>query len=312
MTDYNSKFIEVFKQFITFVDNVKTTKDTKRIIENIDKLSIPKVQQKFFTKLKPYYEKIEKQDTSLFKQNLVPFPKIDLKPLWRACNTEQRNKLWLYLKMLYILSEINVAQSSITENDTSNSVDNMTNTTNESSSTTISKSFNPYEGVGENSSLTVGEVYKSVGDIEKPDENFTLKSLGKIIGKDKLKELDNLTEQLKNMNDDDIDNATKNIKGMLGNDVSEDTTKTLNTLMSSIASELKESNMKEGDIFESLSKIATSVANKMKPKLESGEINPQALLESTQKLSEKCSNGNPNLNPVNLVKMMEMFNKQKK
>lgn len=216
-------------------------------------------------------------------------------------NERQHNKIFVYLKMMYILSEICVngdGSSSDSKSRTeskSESVDRETiSVTSESNTEDTAKQneekpleFNPFEGVGGDAKeYGVKGMFDAVGEYktEKPG----LSSMANLIGADKLLNLEELTDQLKNMDKKDIDEATQNIQKLMGSNMDQKTSHAIRDMLGSISSELKTRNLKEGNLFDNLTSIANTVAEGMRPKIDRGELDVKDLWASTQNLADRC------------------------
>ena len=340
MDKYNENFKTTLKKFVVEIDELIDSDNIKKILKVYKKLKFDKVQQKYMKNVGPYIKQINDKDESMFSNKVILLPGINLKNVWKKINNSSKERFWVYLKMLYILSEICVKDQS----DKLTTTKTFTNTntypsvvTSESTFTSDTKDmttvhsntpeetpdevkeleFNPYVGINanlKNKNYNVSDIISGAPEFEVPDAKPSLESLMKTMGSDKLKELDKLTDQLKNMKKSDIDNATKNIKSMMGADTNEATSKTLDTLLTNIASSLNKTDMKKGNLFETLSTVAESVANDMKPKIDSGEINVNDLWKTTNSIFKQCSGGNsmmnPMMNPMNFFS--QMIKKEKK
>ena len=160
--------------------------------------------------------------------------------------------------------------------------------------------FDPYVGIGNvatDNDYGVEEMYASLANM--PDEETSvgpgLESIANIIGLNKMIDFDGLSEQLRNMKSEDIDNATNNIKEMLGNGVDENTANMIGSMLMDISDEMKTKDLGIGSGFKNIMSIAESVAGKMKPKIQNGELDINNLMNSTQAFATSCKdeNGNP-------------------
>lgn len=322
MEEYNARFKETLHKFVKEVHKVTQSKNTEKILNVFHKLKMDKTQEKILTNLTPYADQIKNRDEQMFENKIILIPGINLHTVWNKLSDSQKNKCWLYLKILYILSEIcttnvskmgdnilktdtNVASETTTDNtETENTETENTNKESESESDTDEDTelkFNPYEGIGNNDvNYNVQDMFTGIEKLGKVDKP-SLDSLVKTFGVDKFAELEKLQDQLKNMNEDDIESATQNIQSLMGDNVDK---KTLNTLLTNVANELKNADMSQGNLFENLSNIAENVTKNMRTKIDNNEIDIKSLYKSTNDLAAKCSGGNSNLNPMNLIQTM--------
>lgn len=319
MANYKNKFSETLEKFIKEMDKICPSKDIDKIKKYYKKLDMKKIMKKYLENMEVHKDKIAAGDVTMFEEDVIVLPGINIKDVWNQMNDKQHNKMFVYLKMLYILSEICVSEDSATSgsNDTetistiadsseltiepveeptleSNQELNRKSNEDENEDLVETKSleFNPFEGVGGNAGGNAGGGYDvkgmfdSVGEykIEKPG----LGSMANLIGADKLLNLDELTDQLKNMDKKDIDEATLNIQNLMGSNMDDKTSKAIGDMLGSISSELKTRNLKEGNLFDNLTSIANTVAEGMRPKIDRGELDVKDLWSSTQNLANKC------------------------
>ena len=108
-----------------------------------------------------------------------------------------------------------------------------------------------------------------------------LQNLGDIKNLEKLIDMKKFSEDIKNINNDEIAEATGNIKKLLGKNADEKTSNLLSDMLDSITNELQGNNISEGDPISNIMKVAETVANKMKPRIESENINLQNVVQSS-------------------------------
>ena len=111
-----------------------------------------------------------------------------------------------------------------------------------------------------------------------------------------------IDSKLSNINKDDIKEASENIKKMFSND--NKSNDLMCDLVNDITSELSEIDSKNG--LTGILKIAENVADKFKPKIESGEFDINELLGSAQNvMKQMCQNmpqtNNSEPNPLNML-----------
>lgn len=306
-----------------------------------DKLDMGKVMLRYLNIMRDHQEKLNNRDESIFSQKLNIFPKIDMSVYWNKFTTGQKNKMWTYLQILYVQSELvlNFKESSEPSSDKNkiiksmiSDVDKYTDTNNDQQTNLqnnlqnnlqtnlqislqanqqINKlDFNPYIGIGNTN------IEYNVNDILSGPESFPdaqqlstpgLGSIAGMVGLDKMLNLNELSEQLKNMNKEDIDAATDNIKGLLGGNIDEGTSSLISDMLHNIKDELKKDDIASGNPMDTIIKIAETVAEKMKPRIDSEGIDMNKLLTSTQNLTNNCKDSEGNsmfsqgMNPFNLL-----------
>ena len=303
---YNS-FLTTFYKFIFDLNRYDPTIGTSKALEVYKDLDFAKVIFRTYHLLKDNNVKIRNKDETLFNNPFIVLPDVDVSQSWSKLIKGQKNKLFTYLTILLIETDILFNQLG---QETSNTPSKKLNTEpeaiiklteNTTGEITIvvkaednkNSEFNPYVGVGENNNqqYSVDEMFSSLANME--DEETTvggigLESIVKMIGLNKIVDFNELTNQLKNMKKEDIENATNDIKKMLGDKVDAKTTTLITDLLTNISEEMKSSDMTKGDPFKHIIKIAESVAGKMKPQIEKGDLDVSQLGNSVQMFADNC------------------------
>ncbi|QKF93978.1 hypothetical protein QKU48_gp0520 [Fadolivirus algeromassiliense] len=323
MEQHYNNFLTILYKFVYDLNRYVPSHVTQNALDVYKDLEMAKIIFRTYHLLKDNCDKINNKDETLFSQQFYILPGVDVSQSWVKLIKGQKDKLFTYLKILMIESDILVNQSPTPNN---NIVDNK-KTSNEQSkspqseiiqstdtSTEIVKAqsveFNPYVGVGENNKeqYSVNEMFSALDKME--DDKPTgpgIETIAKMMGLNKLVNLEELSNQLKNMKKEDIENATNNIKGLLGNNVDEKTTNLISDMLTNISDEMKNNDMSNGDPLKNILNIAEKVASNMKPKIEQGDIDMSQLLQSTQAFASQCTdkNGKPmfdgKMNPFALL-----------
>ena len=247
-------------------------------------------------------------------------PAIDIGASWNLLEYETQEKIWLYMKALYINSTrmINNVNNVNNVSDVNNMVDEFLSDYNEDTllsnfwksypdtSIIIKKEFNPYVGVG-----TTNENYGVVQMISGPDvlPDQVQPGIGGVVqmfGVEKMLNMAELSEHLKNLSPDEIEKATTSIKSMLGN-VDEGTSQMIDMMLNDISSELKKEDSISGNPMDNIVKIAENVAKGLVPKIDHTKIDMRNVWNQTKDIATKCQDkdGNPlfqgGSNPLSLL-----------
>ena len=297
INEYKEKFMHTLEKFLKELYKASKDEELKKILTMFNDFNVDKLVKKFYSKIEKHGEKITNMDDTMFTKSVTILPGLNLSNVWGTLSDPHKKKVQIYLKMLFIQGEI-ILKGTEAVNTPNNDEQVVSGETSISSS-----NFNPYEGVGGNDEeYDTSAMYNNVEHV-KPSDTPNWSSMAELVGLNKFIDLDNLTEQLSNMDDASIDDAVTNIKGMLGSDVNNETMGALTNMIGEISSELKTCNLKDGDIFNNLTNIASIVAEKMKPSIEKGNITVQDLWHSTKNLATQCSdNVDDNVpNPINML-----------
>ena len=315
MEQHYKNFVATLHYLVSDLNRYYPTTGATKLLECYDKLNIAKVIFKVNNILKLNSTLINNKNVNIFNKTLILLPDIDLSIYWTKLTAERKDKLWTYLKILLIESDIlmNFNQQHSSTEPTSLTpkivADNVI-----TDSEKKKDEFNPYIGVGSNDiNFGVGEVMSITSSIvDEPRSAPGLETMVSLFGIDKMIDMNSLTEQLKNLKKEDIDMATDSLKNYLGMNINDKTSELISDMITSISSEL--SNMNSDKPLTNILKIAESVAIKMKPKISQQNIDIHQLLNSTQSLASQCkdNDGNPlfkdNMNPFNLINQLASGN----
>jgi flagellar hook-basal body complex protein FliE len=329
MENSYTAFVQNLHKFVSDLNRYVPNKGSQDFLKVFNKLDMGKVILRYLSTMRDYEDKLQAKDESIFTLNLDVFPGIELDELWQQLSSGQKKKVWTYLQILYIQSELildyeNTQQSSDKQETLGNMISNVTEYQNEVSKnaendeTSVKSNddtdvtdvvdantgdelttlqFDPFVGVGNaNEEYSTNDMFAGIENL--PDEKMTpgLSSLANLVGIDKMiPNLDELKNQLKNMDKKDIDDATNNIKSLLGDNVNDQTSDLISDMLTNITDELKKEDMEQGDPLQNIFKIAETVATRMKPKVENSNVDMQELLNSTQNIASNCkdSEGKP-------------------
>jgi hypothetical protein len=278
----NYCFTQFNKKFADFIYNLnKTFKNDSELEEfnkKIDMVNPKKLIKRYIKVLKPYKTQIESKDNTLFTNTLYIIPNVNISRLWNSTNsTVTKDVIWQYLQILYVLGEIYV----------SGNVENV------SMLDDMLKNDNANDNANNNGN----------GNIDQIDMKNIMKNMN----------VDKLNEQLTGISKDDIMEASENIKKMFPNNTQ--TSNVMCDLVNDISKELANNNVNNNtnnNGIMGILKIAENVADKFKPKLESGEININELLESAQGMMSEIygKSDNNNNNPMEMLsKLMNNLNR---
>lgn len=298
-TNYEN-FLTTFYKFIYDVNRYSPTEGAARVLEIFNDLDYAKIIFKTYHLLKDNSTKITNKDETLFLSPFVVLPDIDLSQMWEKLMKGQKMKIWTYLSILHLESDLIMSQT----NKDIQTMDNNNNTS------TDLKEFNPYEGIGTNNQeYSVEEMYSSLANMETDDEISTpgIETIARMIGLNKIINMDELQEQLRNMTKEDIENATDNIKNLLGKNVDEKTSNLINDMLTGISDEMKTREMGKGDGLKNIVSVAKKVAGQMQPQIQRDNIDVEKLIDSTKIFADQCKNkdGTPMFNgKVNPFEML--------
>uniref|UniRef100_A0A6C0AC17 Uncharacterized protein n=1 Tax=viral metagenome TaxID=1070528 RepID=A0A6C0AC17_9ZZZZ len=282
MDKIEDNFMSTLKILLKEYSNCDNNKDVEKLIKVFTKLDYKKLAKKIFDRVGNEQQRIEGKDETIFCNSFCPLPGVDISKIWKDLTDKKKEKFWVSLNIVVSYAEMVVTYDEL-ENKMKDSGLN----------------FNPFEGI-KGGNLDTDGIKDALGEINVAGSG--LERLGKLMGGQNLDNLEQLTDQLKNMTDEDIDKATKTIKNMFGeqsNDMEE--------MLKIISAELKSGkSLGDGDLMTTLNSVAESVAKKMAPKIESGQVNGDKLFQSTQNLMNKM------IPEKEAQKLMKQFDQQVK
>ena len=328
MEKHYEEFVKNLYKFISDLNRYTKDEGTKKILEVFDKLDMGKVMLRYLNTLREDEENIKSRNEDVFKKDVIIFPGVNLKNLWTQLSDKQKEKVWTYLQILYIQSELVLNfKESVSDNTNKNKtittmIDDVKEHTDDNKQIVVKEDeqdefnnlgFNPFVGIGGDSGqgFTCEQMYSGLDNLE-DDQPSTpgLGALAGMFGVDKMINIEELSNQLKNMDKEEIDKATNNIKSLLGTEEDENTTRLISDMLTNITDELKKDDISKGNPLDNIIKIAETVASKMKPKLDENNIDMQNLWNSTQSLATQCKDEEGNElfsganNPFNMLNQM--------
>ena len=318
MDHHYKSFLETFYKFIFDLNRYSPNDNCEEVLQIFDKLDIVKIIYRTHNLLHANTNVIEQRDEILFQNPFIILPDIDLSVHWPKLIRGQKEKLWTYMKILLIESELLMHYQESSQHEQSLSQIGQTPILQQNTSTELvpvnkEVEFNPYVGIGCSSEQNEYNVNDLFAGLPKDDESDYAPGLGMVanmMGLDKKFNMEELSNQLKNMKPEDIENATNNIKDMLGPNVDQKTSDFISDMLTNISQEMSSNKMKNDDPIGNIMNIAKSVAEKIRPQVEENKIDMSQLLGSTKGLATQCrdKNGNPmfteNNNPFMMLEQL--------
>jgi hypothetical protein len=323
MEEFYKRFITTLKEFLSTLNRYKKTNGVEKFLNIYDNLDHRKLMFRYYNITRDLSLKIKSRDETIFNNPINLFPGIDLSQLWTHFTKGQKEKIWTYLHMLFVISELILVDKS-DKNKSKEISPQTTQTTQTTQETTLSTikneenklDFDPYVGVGGNdTNYSIDEMFSGPDTL--PGTESTIPGISSMAGMmnmgsmGSMLNIGELRDQFKNMTKDDINDATNNIKNLLGPNVDDNTSNLISDMLTNITEELKSDDMANGDPFKNIIKIAETVADKMKPQMESGNVDLNKLWDSTQKLGQNSDAFGGGVNPFSMMtKMMNMMPQQ--
>lgn len=274
MEELKENFMDTLNKFLKNYLKYEDNKNVKNLLKLFSKIDFLKTAKKVHNNLNEFTEDIENKNEECLDKIDFFISGVNFKNLWEKLG-DKKDKFWLYLKILNISSEMIVKSDLISQNIKNSNIE-----------------FNPYVGL-DGGNLDMESIKNTANiKIKEDDKNtnsngFNLGGLGQsailnMLGGNKMNELKEMTNKLKNMTDEDINEVNKSIKDLFG-----EKGDSIAELVTDVSKEFKNINLDDGDLMSNFSKIADSVSKKISPKIESGELDPKNILNSTKGVFEK-------------------------
>lgn len=280
--DFNITLLSFMNEIHGFYQNDKI----KKFIETFNKLDIMKILKRYNTLMKEYEVQLSDDKLDLvIDHKFFVFPSIDLYEILEHVTLEQRKQIKQTLHKLYILSSLVL---SIQMGSTSATASTTPSTT---------ETFNPFIGIkgAQGSDFSVNNVIDDKIKLpESKNEGASGGGLLNIMG-------GNLNDQLKNLDPKTIDDASGQIKQMLGDNVDPAVSNMIGNILHTIGTELKSTDLSQGNAFSNITRIAENVAQKMMPAMEKDKQNVEKLFMSTQTIAKGWGMDGNDINPMALM-----------
>lgn len=301
--DYKN-FVLTLYSLINDLNRYYKTDGTTELLKVFEKLEMPKVIVKVNTTLSQYSKHINDKDSTMFKQSLLLLPDLDMSKYWEKLTSGQKNKIWTYLKILYLESDILINHKPNIEANTNTSQD----------------TFDPFVGVGTNEEYNVEDVMKARELADTEVSSPGIESMISLLGLDKMIDMSALSEQLKNIKKEDIEGITDNLKNYLGEKGGDKASQLVSDIITNISEELSNNINNNNDTkpISNIFNIAKNVAGKMKSKVNQQDVNMQDIINTSQNLVEQCKDdsGAPifknNVNPFSMLSQLSNKNMTQK
>lgn len=283
-------FVTTLHKFVSDLDRYSPNDDCKKLLKNFKKLDMNKILLRYVSIMKKYELKLENQDESIFldiENPCYPLPGLNLNSLWPTLASGQKKKIFTYLKMQLLLSNM-IIQSEKSQQDTvaQTNIETPASALDETTTDTPQEKkleFNPYEGIGGSADggYSVEEMFTNMDCLQKEETSsgFGLGSIGKMLGVDNMINMDELTNQLNSMTEKDIDETTESIQKALGNNDPKTAgllSDMLNSLKAELVKEIDPNNpnnsSSNSNPLDTIMRVANTVAKTIKPKMQQENV----------------------------------------
>lgn len=286
MDKYYEKFIVALNDFVSDLNRYYPNEGCENFIQVFDKLQMGKVIMKYLTIMRPNKTALKAHDETLFDNDFVILPEINMYLIWPNLTTAQKSKTWKNLNILFILSEL-----LMTNAEKENQKETKVETTDDDITKNSKIGFNPYLGImpdNPNPEFTVESLFSGPETLpgDEPDD----KEPGMMGGIGDMFNMRKWANEIKNLTPESIDEATKNLVDMLGPG---NNSQAFTCLIDNINKHLKNTDISKGNPIKNLKEIANMVSGDLKNKMESGELDLANMMEST---ADVTKNFTANLN----------------
>jgi hypothetical protein len=258
--DYKN-FVATFYTFLHDINRYVPDSNIEKLLPQYNNLDMVKVLYRIHKLLKSNEEFIKNNDVKLFNQGFLLLPSINLSLSFGKMNPNQQKKIWTYLNMLLLQTEIFYDNSK--------------------------EEFNPYVGVGNaNQNYNVTDMLSSIPTVEEdePMDISRLDMMMKMMGLDKMLDMSNITNKLKDMTDEDLERYTEELKIAFGGDSDPNVSNFVVSMMGDLTNEIK-----KGEEI-SLPKMLHTLGPKIQTSMEENNLDNTKLLNSAKNFAKQHKN----------------------
>lgn len=283
-------FVSTFYKFLYDLNRYSPTECITKVLEVYKDIDMTKMIFRTHKLLKNIESQINTNDATIFDNELFILPSFDFSQCWLKLNTNQKKKMWMYLTMLLLQTDI------FYSNEVAEPTPNPT-----------PQEFNPYVGVGNSTNnYCVSDICASIPTIDEDEQSGSgglgsIESVMKLMGLDKMINMQEITNKLNNMTDDDLDEATMNVKKAFG--IEDNTPKAIfiENMVSDLTDEIKnnDGNMTLPNLIKTMGPI-------MQSSIDESGVDLKDLTQTAHHFI-KTQGNNPQFNTggINPMKMLE-------
>ena len=110
MDKYLEKFITKLYELLHNLHRYVPTENLKKILAVYKKLDMGLVSMRYYSIMSEYGDAIKNNDENIFTHPITILPGIDISALWPKLKRGQKNKVWIHLNMLYVLSNMIIGE----------------------------------------------------------------------------------------------------------------------------------------------------------------------------------------------------------
>lgn len=291
------RFISTLYKLVHDVNRYVPSKNLTTILDKYKELNFATVVYKIGTLLKNNVQMINDKNQELFNDTFIVLPNFDLKPLWPKLKTGQKNKVWIYLSILQIESDLIITQASnekVTVKEETVKEENVKiNDDND-----LIK-FDPFEGIGSNDT-NVAELYESISLMDEEEGGPGIESVMKMLGVDKMIDIKGITEQIRTMTPESIKENMDKLQEVLGDDMDKDTYEIVETMLFGMNKGLQNQ--------DNLIKALEETSKTMEPIMKEKKFDPQKLIKAASAAMETQKNPDGSSIPNPMAMLSNFFN----
>lgn len=286
--DYKN-FVATFYKFLYDINRYVPDQNIEKLLPQYKDLDMVKVLFRVHKLLKSNETFIQNNDSNLFNQGFLILPSINLSLMWSKMNPNQQKKIWTYLNMLLLQTDIFYSS----------------NEEKQPAEKPVEKpEFNPYVGIGNsNQDYNVKDMLCSIPtvDEDEPMDVSRIDMMMKMMGLDKMLDMSNITDKLRSLTDEDIDKYTEELKIAFGAENDPGVSNFVETMMDGLTSEIK-----KGDEI-SLPQMLHSLGPKIQESMIENNLDNTKLLNTAKNFAKQHreAGGNTMIGGIDPFAMLE-------
>lgn len=287
--DYHNEFMKYFSKFLIDLHRYTNNDIIGAYVALLDKMNNEKekVIKQYYNHTNQHRNRIKANDETLFNYPFIVLPHLDLSEVWNQLNDSRKMRVWTYLNTFNSIMDIMDDLEEIVK----------LNETDE---------INYYQGIM-GSEITEYSINELFNDVEWENEDGERMGLANILKKGSI-DVTMLKNALNGLTEDNVKDILSSVESTLNIQLDDRSGAMISNLLNSVTEEIN--NLDNTQIsFKNIPSIAESIATKLQPKLESGEIDVNAFDGGNiGDPMEIFNNLTKNMNDPRMKGIMNMFN----
>jgi hypothetical protein len=244
---------------------------TLNILNLYPKLSAKKLSDRYRKLISPCKPQLTAKDVTLFDKPVLIMPELDISFYWQNLDQSKRDVIWKTMSKLLI--HTNIIHDMDNTSDVSSEIQPAPNVIPQEKTV---MEVNPFVGIGQNGEDISIDTMLSEMDLGKSQGNPIMNAIQSKLN------MNEIRDELKQMSGDDIVQITNGVRDVIGLQQYDPQVSTMmDKILTGIGDELKTADLGNGNLFDSMLKIAEKVSGQLAP---GQQCSTDKLMETTQNI----------------------------